>query len=186
MWKKKAFWRRSAWFWVGALSPTATPTLPRHVLWLWPLSQPPSLQPVAQIQAGVAHKKHSLQPRSQALVTGGQVSGTGRETDSVPERAERRKERGEEEARKMWVSVAIARPGEGSRGLAVAPRAESARLGEGCRLTPHGCGSLVVCGAVVSQASWCPLASSVLAVGSKQSPGPALSGRRGSRMGTGQ
>ena len=66
-------------------------------------------------------------------MTGGQVSGTGRETDSVPERAERRKERGEEEARKMWVSVAIARPGEGSRGLAVAPRAESARLGEGCR-----------------------------------------------------
>ena len=160
------FWRRSAWFWVGALSPTATPALPRHVLWLWSLSQPPSLQPVTQIQAGVAHKRHSLQPRSQALVTGGRVSGTGRETDSVPKGAERRKEREEEEVRKLWVSVATARPGEGSRGLSVALRAESARLGEGCRLIPHGCGSLVVCGAVTSQASWCPLASSVLVVGS--------------------
>ena len=46
----------------------------------------------------------------------------------------------------MWVSVATARPGQGSRGPAVALSAESARLGEGCRLTPRGYGSSVVWG----------------------------------------
>ena len=143
--RRRLFWLCSAWFWVGALSPTATPTLPHHVLWLCPLSQPRSLQPVAQIQASVAHKRHLLQPRSQTLVTGGQVSGTGRETDSASEGAEQRKE-GEEETRKVWVSVATARPGQGSRGPAVALSTESARLGEGCRLTPRGCGSSVVWG----------------------------------------